>query len=115
MQGFVGPGVESDVNMGPAPSFVRKQKSPPLSDSLNVVRIPNERGGATAANVGLSKNTKKRARQAANTAKGSSAAAIAAPPVVLAISDADRCKGGRKGAGSKAVGVRRITLRFRFD
>ena len=89
-------------NMGPAPNFMRGQKRPPPSD--NVVKIPNERGGATAANAGLSKNQKKRARQAADRAKGSSAPAIGAPPVVLAISDADRCKGGRKGAGKGKKG-----------
>ena len=98
------PGLRAMYYMGPAPSFMRSQKRTPPSDSLNVVKIPNERGGATAANAGLSKNQKKRARQAANKAKGSSAAAIGAPPVVLAISDADRSKGGRKGAGKGKKG-----------
>ena len=96
------PGLRAMYNMGPAPNFMRGQKRPPPSD--NVVKILIERGGATAANTGLSKNQKKRARQAANREKGSSAPAIGAPPVVLAISDADRSKGGRKGAGKGKKG-----------
>ena len=89
-------------NMGRAPSFMRGQKRPPPSD--NVVKLPNDRGGATAANAGLSKNQKKRARQAAIEAKRSSAPAIGAPPVVLAISDAERSKGVGKGAGKGKAG-----------
>ena len=50
---------------------------------------------------GFSKNQRKRARQAVNRAK---APALGAFPVVLAISDADRSKGGKKGAGKNKKG-----------
>ena len=91
------PGLRAMYNMGPAP-VARGQKRPNPSESLNVVRIPNGQGGATTVNTGLSKNQKKRARQAANKAKKGQAA-IAGPPVPLAIMDAPRVKGGDKGKG----------------
>ena len=99
------PGLRAMYNMGPAPTFSRKRPSP--SESLNVVRLPNGNGGVSTVNTGLSKNQKKRARQAANKAKGSgaAAAAIEAPPVPLAIMDAKRTKGdGKKGGGKGAKG-----------
>ena len=94
------PGLRAMYNMGPATNFTRGQKR--LQPSDNVVKIPNGGGGAAAAaNEGLSKNQKKRARQAVNRAK---APALGAFPVVLAISDADRSKGGKKGAGKDKKG-----------
>ena len=67
------PGLRAMYNMGPAPA-ARGLKRPNPSESLNVVRLPNGQGGANTVNTGLSKNQKKRARQAANKAKQGGAA-----------------------------------------
>ena len=93
------PGLRAMYNMGPGTNFGRGQKRPQPLD--NTTKSPNGPGGAATAADSLYKNKKKRARQAANRGK---ALALAAPPAVLALSDADKSKGGKKGAGKGKKG-----------